>query len=105
MAKYIEKQVAIDVFENLADEDWNKNTGTTWANAFIKVASMIDGIPPADVRPVWRGRWVPMDLTYGRSYFFCSACEEKVDMQTAMGIPLFRYCPNCGADMRGDDAE
>ena len=60
----------------------------------------IDSIPAADVRPVVRGKWKPRDLTWGRSYYYCSACEETVDMPTAMGIPMFRYCPNCGADMR-----
>lgn len=59
-----------------------------------------EDFPAADVRPVVRGKWKPIDLTYGRNYYFCSACEETVDIPTAMGIPMFRYCPNCGADMR-----
>lgn len=57
-------------------------------------------IPAADVRHVVRGKWKPRDLTWGRSYYYCSACEETVDMPTAMGIPMFRYCPNCGAMMK-----
>lgn len=65
-----------------------------------RIDDFIVSIPAADVRPVVRGKWKPIDLTYGRNYYFCSACEETVDMPTAMGIPMFRYCPNCGADMR-----
>lgn len=63
------------------------------------LAERIKSIPDADVRPVVRGEWKPRDLTWGRSYYYCSACEETVDMPTAMGIPMFRYCPNCGARM------
>lgn len=58
--------------------------------------------PAADVVERKHGKWKPRDLTWGRSYYYCSACEETVDMPTAMGIPMFCYCPNCGADMRGD---
>lgn len=57
-------------------------------------------IPTADVKPVVRGKWKPRDLTWGRSYYYCSVCEETVDMPTAIGKPLFLFCPNCGADMR-----
>jgi len=56
-------------------------------------------IPAANVRPVVRWKWKPIDLTYGRSYYYCTACEETVDMPTIMGIPMFNFCPNCGARM------
>ena len=98
MADYIDRQAAMDVFESLADEDWNKNTGTTWANAFIEVAGMIDGIPPADVAPVKHGHWtervgeVPDDPYYiFRKRFYCSVCG---DWQT---YGKTDYCPMCGS--------
>ena len=89
MAEYIERDAVMDVFMRF---------GIGWGSA--KVKGVINSIPAADVRLVVRGKWKPIDLTYGRNYYFCSACEETVDMPTAMGIPMFRYCPNCGADMR-----
>lgn len=64
------------------------------------VLDLLDSKPPADVRPVVRGEWKRRDLTYGRSYYFCSICKLTVDMPTAMGIPVFRYCPYCGAEMK-----
>ena len=34
----------------------------------------------------------------------CSVCKEiVVAMPEQTGIPLYDYCPNCGADMREDD--
>ena len=63
----------------------------------------IEALPAADVAPVVRGRWKPFDLTFGRSIYYCSACEQSEDVPTAMGVPMFRFCPNCGADMKGVD--
>ena len=60
----------------------------------------IRSYPADDVRPVVRGKWKPRDLTWGRSFYYCSACEDTVDMPTVKGIPMFHFCPNCGADMR-----
>lgn len=92
MVEYIERNSAIQ-----AASIWNGDEGT---EAWIQTA--LKKLPAADVRPVVRGKWKPIDLTYGRNYYFCSACEETVDMPTAMGIPMFRYCPNCGAEMEGE---
>ncbi len=50
-----------------------------------------------------RGRWQPFDLTWGRSIYACSVCGQGVDVPTEMGTPIYRYCPQCGADMRETD--
>lgn len=64
---------------------------------------VIDALPVADVRPVVRGKWV---RTYGDSRFMCSVCKGKESVPTIMGEPtVWDYCPNCGADMRGGEAE
>lgn len=46
-----------------------------------------------------KGQWKPRDLTYGRSMFYCTNCEEAMEVPTGNGVPLYRYCPNCGARM------
>lgn len=94
MAEYIEKQVAIDALH----EAYEARNPTQ--NAIMDKATMvIFRLPPADVRPVKSGRWVygivradiPIPLE-------CSACEWQVTRRT-------NFCPNCGADMRGGDAD
>ena len=51
----------------------------------------------ADVRPVVRGEWWPAkDGYYG--HVMCSACHKIESHKTD-------FCPNCGADMRGDKNE
>ena len=50
-----------------------------------------------------KGEWKPFDLTYGRSIYACSCCRNSTEVPTDMGEPLYNYCPNCGADMRGEE--
>jgi hypothetical protein len=64
---------------------------------------VIEAIPSAD-RP--QGEWKPVDRTWGRETWYCTNCEDAVvDMPTCMGIALYKYCPNCGAKMKGADDE
>ena len=62
-----------------------------WAG---KSAAMIDDAPAVDAVPVVHGRWVNQDNTYTR--YRCSVCN----MQNCEAH--YKYCPNSGADMRGD---
>ena len=61
----------------------------------------------ADVQPVKRGYWIAENRD-SRGYadcYTCSHCESYVYTYTLMKDCEFDYCPNCGADMRGDDNE
>ena len=57
---------------------------------------MLSKAPTADVRENVRGEWI---FQYeDKKYKRCSACGK-----TFYSIPATsNYCPNCGADMRGD---
>lgn len=59
-------------------------------------------IPSADVAPIRHGRWKPFDLTYGRSVYYCTACNNSAVVPTAIAEPTYNYCPNCGAKMEVD---
>jgi len=52
-------------------------------------------IPNGDVRPVVRGEW--KETLYG---WECTACGEE--QQYARQL---KFCPSCGADMRGGDGD
>lgn len=54
-----------------------------------RVDDFIMALPPADVRPVVRGEWID-DGCITR----CKYCGEEKE------FPHWRFCPNCGADMR-----
>ena len=63
--------------------------------------SLIRSIPSADVRPVVHGEWEP-----GNSA--CPVCGE--DKFKGLDADIWAdwqppFCPNCGADMRGDKTD
>ena len=49
-----------------------------------------------------RGEWEPFDLTYGRSIYSCSVCEQATEVPMCMEKPMYAYCPICGAKMIGE---
>lgn len=52
-----------------------------------------------------QGEWKPFDLTWGRSIYACSVCEEAIAVPCGWsdGKPIYDYCPMCGAKMKGAD--
>ena len=66
------------------------------------VEEMIDDIPAADVREVVRGKWLYRGQRVIDDLFptyACSACGRVInaDLRTRC-----IFCPNCGADTRGE---
>lgn len=54
-----------------------------------------------------RGKWLPDNRSY-EIKFICSCCKESEVVPTTGFTryePIWKYCPNCGADMRGGDED
>lgn len=116
MAEYIERQTVVDMLQNLSYDDWNQGVVTSWANAFSECAEMILDIPPADVRPVVRGKWIKVGGFYtpgGDPVWECSECGKG---RHVYGVEHGTYgadisdgqwvaCPNCGAEMEGGESD
>lgn len=58
---------------------------------------LLDGMPT--VREVVHGQWHGQWIRFGTA-LECSACHNKIP---APMTKMYPYCPNCGADMRGDE--
>lgn len=58
----------------------------------------ISEIPAADVRPVVRGQWELKHIGAGH-YWECSVCHTNPCIYVTENT---HFCPNCGADMRGE---
>ena len=54
-----------------------------------------------------QGEWTPFDRTFGRSIWVCSVCKTCTDVpcDAFTQKPIYDYCPNCGARMKGADNE
>ena len=61
---------------------------------------VFDVIPAADVRPVVRAHWKSVPHKRAR---VCSRCEADEPYKFADDdANVYNFCPNCGADMRGE---
>lgn len=63
----------------------------------------IEEAPAADVAPVVHGRWVPFEHWVHKTFWrgkACSVCNANIGHKT-----VFKFCPNCGARMRGNEDE
>lgn len=65
----------------------------------------IDEQPTVDAVPVRHGKWIKLDMHEHLADHKCTACGQECYVPTCMGEPMYIYCPNCGADMRGEDNE
>ena len=84
----IEAIPSVDIPHN---DDWEKYSDKLWRNAYER--------GKAD-RP--QGEWLKDD----EGTFICSACGSGYkDQPTLMGKPMFKWCPLCGARMKGADDE
>ena len=89
MAEYIKREDAeqeIGRFIGYIDEDMI---------ARLKIA--IRRIPAANARENVRGEWVPYNALV-TDMLCCSECEFSVLPEET---EVYRFCPNCGAYMRG----
>ena len=96
MTEYIEKTAAatIPVMPKEHRKYQTLNLDDAYENGWYDALECVEKLPPADVRPVVRGEWID-DGCITR----CKYCGEEKE------FPHWRFCPNCGADMRGGDAE
>lgn len=96
---------AIDVLEDMKYIYNPQPDGDPWYKA-CDVWDAIEAAPTIEARPVVRGEWI--SLTHcSNAGVYCSVCHKKVykeDYAWANRKNKLRsdYCPNCGADMRGD---
>lgn len=96
MAEYIEREAAIRAL-TLHDCD----------SAGAKMA--ICDLPAADVAPVRHGRWLHTEEPLGWKdvdCMECSACHDSWIIEEDYcfdDMPLWNYCPSCGAKMDGGE--
>ena len=89
MSDYISRQAAIDALDGIFD-----NVPMELTTEILRLRRELRGLSPADVVQVVHGRWVN-----GR----CDKCGKHAPFWS-MASTYYKsdFCPNCGADMRGE---
>lgn len=99
MSRYIDADNLIDYIRTLSI--WSK---TYEVEALRAINELLNQIQTADVRENVKGFWYALEKGnkgYSAGDFKCSICGEP----NHTWIPKPNYCPNCGAEMRGEDDE
>lgn len=94
MSDLINRQDAIEALVNKGQASTRYKIGDFWELNGQEIREVLNAMPSvADVVEVKHGRWI--DTGSGQE---CSICQE-----IQYGYDSARnFCPNCGADMRGD---
>ena len=63
----------------------------------------VDKAPTVDAVPVRHGKWVHRPGSWFHNDYQCSECGNYLDFNGLnAGRGNANFCPNCGADMRGE---
>lgn len=101
MSDYIDRQAAIDILAEMQ--------GLCTSKAALiqnsKIWQQIKELPSVEVEPVKRGKWI-YDNQFHWYRASCSECGYKrVTDIKAEKWNGWKYCPNCGANMEGEEAD
>ena len=98
----ISRQAAIDALERSKDKTAKGDIGGFYNKIIQNNIEKVEALPSAQPERK-RGKWKPFDRAWGRSIYHCTACGEAEDCPTEMGKVIWRFCPNCGAEMEEMD--
>ena len=97
MSDLIDKQAAINKFEKELSAKFRRRE---LAIGFVGIKSILENLPTAEPK---KGNWKRTYLDHEAmgerpSILYCSECNQCIAYPT-------NYCPNCGADMKGEEDE
>ena len=93
MNDLISRQSALDIFD-----DYNVSVENGELEAYSRDRKRMCELPPAQPERK-RGKWLA-DNRPGGGFWVCSCC--KFPSEAFAANVLYKFCPNCGADMRGE---
>lgn len=93
MADYIRRDIVLEIINTV-----NNTGGFAGYADYCVLFDEIDTMPASDVQSVKRGEWEKKSSV---GVFRCSLCQH-IFMLGTDEIDEYHFCPNCGADMRGE---
>ena len=97
MADYLSREEILRVFDNLTVKNPDDKYQHGMQDAIdCLIPEVINGMESADT--VKHGRWIEVTPKHSR----CSVCDTTCLISVYPISKGANFCPNCGADMRGD---
>ena len=94
MSRYVDLSERVTAqYYNAEYEEWTQET-TTIAEILDSVCDDYTVLPSTQPQRM-RGKWIDVTKTGGAELWKCSECGE-LELEDSY------FCPNCGADMRGE---
>ena len=99
MDDYISRQAVMDKFAEVIAS--SNNSDFARVPSWNYAVGIVEGFPPADVRPVVEGEWTRKhdDVCY---WFECSICGHYPPKDRWGSEWISWFCPECGAKMKID---
>ena len=112
MAKYIDREALVEWLKRIPLKDLSDGRGlcrVIFEDDFKRAIKKIPKGIIVDVSPVRHGRWLHTEEPLGWKdvdCMECSACHDSWIIEEDYcfdDMPLWNYCPSCGAKMDGDE--
>ena len=107
MSEYINRERALEILNDIGGCGAESGTWDDgWDQAINTAYDAIQETPAVDVAPVVHGRWIRFketDPETGYIHMKCSVCSAY--WSDPSHADHFRYCPNCGAKMDGEERQ
>lgn len=95
MSDLISRQEALDTLSAFVDLDEYYHGRKCENIPMLNVKRYLENAPSAEPERK-TGKWKVHLYKLGRERYECSECTGRCDLE-------YDFCPNCGADMRGND--
>ena len=97
MSRYVDiKQLVSATYYDEEHEEWSQKIVSI---EDLLCSACDDFVEATNVQPVAMGKWKILDKHTAQ----CSVCNNTLDLRGVnAGRGDANYCPNCGADMRGE---
>ena len=99
MADYIRRDIVLKIINTV-----NDTGGFAGYADYCVLFDEINTMPASDVQPIRHGRWENEYLDDDDDVWCadCTNCNNETHSRFGRVSKIYAYCPNCGADMRGD---